>query len=79
MNYYLPKKNSKIFLSVFAGMLQQHKISQGISKNETLVGMTILAAILFFKMPCINFLFFSHDTLWVSHENNNNNNNNKSC
>jgi len=49
MNYYLPKKNSKIFLSVFAGMLQWHKISQGISKNETLVGITILAAISFFQ------------------------------
>jgi len=56
-------------------MLKQHKISQGISKNETLVGMTILATISFSKCLAPILFYFLHDSLWVSHENNNN----KSC
>jgi hypothetical protein len=39
LDIVLTIKTSKIFVGVFGGTLREHKILQGISKNETPIGM----------------------------------------
>jgi hypothetical protein len=51
-------KTSKIFLGVFGGTLREHKILQGISKNETPIGMGM--GVSFSRCMGISFCKMSH-------------------